>query len=110
MTLPLPFPRYVHRVYFFCLKPDCDTPAVWRIDYGDGSFWTICEAHYYVALRAMPTIEAHSRALLPDEAPGLGIVLFHKKGRGGLVIGGQATHKLVSPGPGETTDALGGAE
>jgi hypothetical protein len=90
----------VSRVYFFCLKPGCEVPAVWRIDYEDGSFWTICEAHYHIAIRSFPTLEARSRALLPDEAPGAGIVCFHKEGRGGLVIGGQAKMKTTIPSAG----------
>src|SRR3972149_4678786 len=85
----LPF-RAVSRVYFFCAK--CGVPAVWRIDYADGSFWTVCDMHFHILIRVFPQVEVRSRALLPDEAPGLGMIVFHgPKKLGGVVCGGKGS-------------------
>ena len=87
MTQPaLPF-RPVVRVHFFCAK--CFVPAVWRVSFGD-SFWTVCEMHFGILVRMFPHLEARSRALLPDEAPGAGLLPFHAaKEHGKVIIGGK---------------------
>jgi hypothetical protein len=92
----------VHRVHFFCCECPYPTPAVWRVEYGAndpeaGSFWTLCEAHYRMAIRFFPSMEKRSRALLPDETAGAGIVPLHSsKARGNVIIGGAVGPSLVS--------------
>lgn len=83
-------PLILNVTHYFCAAPTCGVPAVWRVGYPDGSFWTLCEAHQRMLERAFPDVGTRTRALLPDEAPGPGLRSFYSKGGkliGGVVVG-----------------------
>ena len=97
-------PRYVVRLRFFCSQGFCQVPAVWRVDYSDGSFLAVCEAHYRMLIRTFPAVEGRSRLFLDGEyvEPGFGAIrILHKSPDGFTVWRVVGASPKIDPPPGD---------